>query len=86
MEGSTPRIRIEVTATITITSAEAYVLEHLTSYSLAEWFTTHCNKSEVSEKTIKSTLDSLRSQLHRVLHAQKLAADGVNEALKGEKL
>lgn len=86
MEGSTPKIRIEVTATITLTSAEARVLEHLTSYSLAEWFTTNCNKSEIPEKTIKDTLYSLRGQLNRVLHAQQLAMDGVNEALKGEKL
>lgn len=82
MDISTPRINIEVTATITISTAEARVLEHLTSYSLAEWFAKNCNKSEIPEHVIKSTLTSLRSQVARIAHAHRLATDGVNEALK----
>lgn len=84
MEISKPRIHIEVTATITITSEEARVLDHLTSYSLAEWFAANCNAREIPEKTIKSTLDSLRSQIARVMHAHRIATEGVNEAIKSD--
>ena len=70
------RANIVVTGLLEINDKQAAVLEHLTSYSLVEWFKQHCNLTEMPEEFIKETLQELRNQLHKLLKAKKRAEDG----------
>lgn len=70
---------VVVEGQMTITSEEAEILEHLTSYDLADWFKLNCNRTEMPIEKIKEGLRHIRSQCAIMLEAKKAANEKLNE-------
>lgn len=67
---------IKVTAHLEVNDSEAEILQHLTDYSLHQWFAEKCNRTIPAER-IRDTLERLRSQLRLIIEARDEAIKAV---------
>lgn len=77
MKGTKPKIKLEITATVTISMPEAEILLFLTDFDLAKEFANRFS-TKYSEDTIKRTLAELRTHLKEILTLDEEIRERIN--------
>ncbi len=77
------RVKVDVKATLEVTGDECLMLEHLTDYSLIEWFVEKCN-STIPKEVLQKRLSSLHGKVRLICEAIKTCQDALDNERSGQ--